>query len=370
MNQLQSFSAFLDSFGSIPSSLIHATLMLSVACALTWMLVRGVSLRSARLRQFVFLCVLLQGVMLFRLPIELPVYTETESGQAFDSPIGQPADWTEPSRLSQLQNQADATIDNEVVSDASAVTGVFEASLLQDSTSGIVTAQLVLLVWAIGASLILFFALSRYLLLCRLVGRLPRASEPWQTHWNDICRRGGVFAPRMVIGQTLGPMLVRRIRGYVLVVPSQYWQSLTLEERESVLLHECAHLKRRDVYRQAFVRAIALLHWFNPSAWWAVRRYEESTEWACDEYMMRHSQTHAVGLATALVRLVEMGSEASDRHVGGFGVQAMAAPPLLDRVKRLLNQKPSEDRIMQRWCFLLLAAGLMIVSAFQFRLVE
>ena len=57
-------------------------------------------------------------------------------------------------------------------------------------------------------------------------------------------------------------------------------------------------------------RMLALPHWFNPLAWWAVRRYDEAAEWACD--LAATGETSTTMYARALVRLGETaGSHAS-----------------------------------------------------------
>jgi hypothetical protein len=53
-------------------SLCTASIMLTIACALAAIFFRSFHVQTPRLRQFVLAGALLQGLMLFRLPIELP----------------------------------------------------------------------------------------------------------------------------------------------------------------------------------------------------------------------------------------------------------------------------------------------------------
>ncbi|MGD8817446.1 MAG: M56 family metallopeptidase [Acidobacteriota bacterium] len=58
------------------------------------------------------------------------------------------------------------------------------------------------------------------------------------------------------------------------------------ERRRVALLHELAHVRRRDCQLQ-FVAWIAVaLHWLNPLAWLALRRMREEREHACDDAVL------------------------------------------------------------------------------------
>ena len=81
----------------------------------------------------------------------------------------------------------------------------------------------------------------------------------------------------------LGPMLCRLPAGYRLIVPAWLWQRLDPSERQAILRHELAHFTRGDLWKSLAIRALALPHWFNPFAWWAVRTFDECGEWACDD---------------------------------------------------------------------------------------
>ena len=54
-----------------------------------------------------------------------------------------------------------------------------------------------------------------------------------------------------------------------------------------ILLHELAHLKRRDLWVQVVTSFVVALHWFNPLAWWAHRRLRAEAEMAADAHVLR-----------------------------------------------------------------------------------
>jgi beta-lactamase regulating signal transducer with metallopeptidase domain len=90
-----------------------------------------------------------------------------------------------------------------------------------------------------------------------------------------------------------GPALVGLLKPRV-ALPADFEQRFDARQRELVLAHEDVHRARRDNHWNALGALICLLHWFNPLAWWALRRMRADQELACDAAVMaRHPGSEA-----------------------------------------------------------------------------
>jgi hypothetical protein len=69
----------------------------------------------------------------------------------------------------------------------------------------------------------------------------------------------------------------------VLPVAAREWGD---EQRRAVLLHELAHVRRRDLPLNLLGRVACALYWFNPLVWIAAARLRAESERACDDLVL------------------------------------------------------------------------------------
>jgi beta-lactamase regulating signal transducer with metallopeptidase domain len=67
-----------------------------------------------------------------------------------------------------------------------------------------------------------------------------------------------------------------------IVIPSiaETWGA---DRRRAVILHELAHIARRDCLTQSLAFAACAVYWFHPAVWWVARRLRIERELACDD---------------------------------------------------------------------------------------
>src|SRR5579862_7076518 len=69
----------------------------------------------------------------------------------------------------------------------------------------------------------------------------------------------------------------------VIVLPKWLIQELSPEELEQILLHEFAHLRRRDDWTNLIQQLVKALFFFHPAVWWIERKVSLEREMACDD---------------------------------------------------------------------------------------
>ena len=105
--------------------------------------------------------------------------------------------------------------------------------------------------WALGAALLLGYAIISYRLLCR---RLKEAVLLPDTGFGKVYETEGISSP-FVCG---------------LFHPAIYLPlNLKKAQKEYVLLHEAMHIRRQDCRLKPLAFLILCLHWFNPLVWLA-----------------------------------------------------------------------------------------------------
>lgn len=100
--------------------------------------------------------------------------------------------------------------------------------------------------------------------------------------------------------------VVAGIRQPRLVLPrSDIFQRLSHSEQDCVVLHELAHIHRKDLALHYVALAIQVLYFWNPLVWIVNRVLRREREFACDEYALFLMRGQRKALATGLLKLLE-----------------------------------------------------------------
>lgn len=78
------------------------------------------------------------------------------------------------------------------------------------------------------------------------------------------------------------PMAVHGWLKPELLIPADLAERFSVAQIRGMFLHEMAHVRRRDVLWTWLALGLCTLHWFNPLAWLALRRFHADRELACD----------------------------------------------------------------------------------------
>src|SRR5215472_12147953 len=145
------------------------------------------------------------------------------------------------------------------------------------------------LVWAIGFSVLtLRLMAARWMLWnAERHARCIQAShDPIVTALEAVCLQLGIVRPvtLLIHPEKKMPVVWGILRSRLLLpAAARDWSGGQLR---SVLLHELAHVKRRDLMAQLLTQIACALHWFNPLVWFAAWRLGVERERACDDLVL------------------------------------------------------------------------------------
>jgi HEAT repeat protein/beta-lactamase regulating signal transducer with metallopeptidase domain len=148
--------------------------------------------------------------------------------------------------------------------------------------------QVLLALWLLGATLILARLVTGLVTLTRYTGRArPATGDRWEGACEWARSRLLLDAPvrLLVSGDVAMPLAAGILRPTVLMPEeAEGWPDA---RRRAVLLHELAHVKRRDIVPHLMAWVVCAVWWFHPLAWSAARRMRSESEKACDDLVLK-----------------------------------------------------------------------------------
>jgi beta-lactamase regulating signal transducer with metallopeptidase domain len=150
------------------------------------------------------------------------------------------------------------------------------------------------------------FALLQITRIVRLARRLSRGlpAPPWLTaRTADAARSLNVPTPRLVVLPGAASPMVCALGAVRLIWPAALEERLTPEGVQAVLLHELAHLRRRDHLVGWILLAAGCVWWWHPLFWWVRRRVMREAELACDAWVVAELPEARKDYAEALLEV-------------------------------------------------------------------
>jgi beta-lactamase regulating signal transducer with metallopeptidase domain len=128
------------------------------------------------------------------------------------------------------------------------------------------------------------------------------------------------------------------------ILPAWMLENTPAEELKYILLHELAHLSRRDDWTNLAQKILKALLFFLPSVWWIERRLSLDREMACDDAVLVQSGTPA-GYAECLAHVAERSFLRKQIALAQAAVGRVRQ--LTVRVTRILD--PERPKATQMW---------------------
>ena len=149
--------------------------------------------------------------------------------------------------------------------------------------------QKLTLLWLCGVAVVFSVMVVLHLRLQRRIHKdASEAFSEISAVLDEACRLADVrTAPRLLVTDAVSaPSLFGFLRP-VILLPRQAAAGRDAAALKLILLHELAHLKRRDLWAQILSSCVIALHWFNPMVWIAARRLRAEAEMAADAHALR-----------------------------------------------------------------------------------
>jgi len=88
-------------------------------------------------------------------------------------------------------------------------------------------------------------------------------------------------------------------------IPRSILDSWTAKDIEPIILHELAHVRRRDIMLNSIQLIVQAVYFFNPLVWYANKRIREHREEVCDDVVVAHYEGNRTAYSKSLLRVME-----------------------------------------------------------------
>ncbi|HEX3048205.1 MAG TPA: M23/M56 family metallopeptidase [Bacillota bacterium] len=220
-----------------------------------------------------------------------------------------------------------------------------------------------LLLWVIG----LLITSGKWLAENISIYRQSRAASPthepdWTILLNDLKSEAGVtllvslkFSPTVPF-----PLVFGWLRPVILLPESATnWPS---DQRRAILLHELSHIRRYDNLSQTLATVTAIVFWFNPLVWVALRDLKTNREFACDDRVLKAGVLPSV-YASHLLAIIQSLRAASRKFKSAAMAAPMATPNFEQRMVNILTKHDTNRKSLTKYNLIgLVLTALLIVA--------
>ncbi|MDT4897613.1 MAG: hypothetical protein QOH25_2690 [Acidobacteriota bacterium] len=296
-------------------------------------------------------------------PLEISTLSTVDPQTSLRSTVVVPADAKNPASTFEGGNTVAASVQVEGINSDSVSEMLPESRPQQESFSirlrGEGWPQVFLVLWMLGASVMMVRLVHSYVSLRRLKGASQPLANHYQqrlSHWSKTC---GIRRAVRLRGskQTTVPLMLG-LSETTILFPERLADSLAEDEFDQVLLHELAHVRRRDDWGNLAQKLVEAIFFFHPVVWWVGRQLSAERECACDQWVVSVTRAHR-SYASCLTKLFEL-TKTSKSALLAPGAMAVKSH-LSRRIETILKSKQHVPARLSAVGFLLPLCLLLVM---------
>jgi bla regulator protein blaR1 len=217
--------------------------------------------------------------------------------------------------------------------------------------------------WGLGAFVFLLKLLTGFYYTKKILNQQTnRVSEHWEMYFNDLLHEKKVKKVIKLLESSL--IIVPCVIGYfkpVILLPIGLLNQLSEKEVEAIIVHELAHIIRKDWMLNIFQSMVEAIFYFHPAIWWISEKIREEREHCCDDYVLKNT-TNQLIYAKALLHTQEFSFHRQQFAPSlAMGLDGAVNPKtrqnkFLHRIQRILNQSQVKSSIMEK----ITATGILL----------
>jgi uncharacterized protein YjbI with pentapeptide repeats/beta-lactamase regulating signal transducer with metallopeptidase domain len=192
--------------------------------------------------------------------------------------------------------------------------------------------------------------------------RISKVSAEWQKKFQELCNRLNIKKTIKIYESALArvPMVIGIIKP-VILLPVSAFTGLSPKQLESIIVHELAHIIRRDYLVNLLQSILEILFFYHPAVWWINGVIREERENCCDDIAIEKtgdSASYAKALANIQEQLLLKENLAM--------AIATNKNRLLKRIKRLLNQPKMKTNFIEGFtasCIIFLGIFAIVLNS-------
>jgi beta-lactamase regulating signal transducer with metallopeptidase domain len=222
-------------------------------------------------------------------------------------------------------------------------------------------ADSIVLVWLLIIALQFMWLSAGLYSLCQLKRRqVMNAGDYWNTRVVELSRQLRINQRIQLLQSAIVKM--PSVIGYfkpVILFPAGMLASLPPDEVEAVLLHELAHIRRKDFLVNLLQQLVEIIFFFNPAVLWVSSLIKSERENCCDEIAVQQTNSKE-NYINALLAFEAFNLPQAAALTNAFNGEKNQ---LMNRIKRIIyNNNKTLNNMEKKF----LAAGIIVASVMIF----